>query len=67
MTASLKRDSAGKPEQQRQQSVMSHLEFSTYMAGLDPVQRQMAAGRIVSLAKTLQGIRDRISSERKIA
>lgn len=46
---------------------MSHEGFSTYMAGLDTVQRHMAVGRIVSLAKTLQGIRDRIQSERQTA
>lgn len=67
MTASLKHDSAGKPEHQRHQSVMSHRDFSTYMAGLDTAQRHMAVGRIVSLAKTLQGIRDRIQSERQTA
>ena len=44
---------------------MSHRDFSSYMTGLDSVQRRMAIGRMLTLGKTLQGIRDRLQAEGK--
>lgn len=65
MAAQPNHDPARTQEQKAPAKVMSHRDFSSYMTGLDSVQRRVAIGRMLTLGKTLQGIRERLQAEGK--